>query len=112
MSVKTHTNAVKMVLLELSKLGCVAARREVGLFFAQDGSLHYIGVPGEADIQGIRPPDGRGIGVEVKIGADRPRKKQKMWAEGFRARGGIAGVCRPDKEGWEDDLRELVNESR
>lgn len=110
MPVKTHTNAVTLALIELSRLGCMVARREVGLFYDRFGGAHHIGVPGEADIQGIRSQDGRGIGVEIKIGADRQRKKQNDWATAFRARGGIAIVCRPDKEGWEDELRKLLNE--
>lgn len=134
MPVKTHSNAVRLALIELSKHGCIVARREVGMFFdvrsikaltsfimkshrvPSESELyaildpHRIGIPGEADIQGIRPPDGRGIAVEIKIAKDRQSKKQKTWAESFRARGGIAGVVKMDKEGWEDEIRKLVNE--
>lgn len=103
-----HSDAVNLVLVELSSLQCLVTRRDVGMFLDTRGNHRRIGVSGEADVQGTRPPDGRSIGVEVKVGTDRPKQNQKQWATAFTSRGGLYAVVRPDKPGWKEQLRALV----
>ncbi len=102
-----HTNAVKLILLELSHLNCLAARREVGLFYDKRGNPRKIGVDGEADIQGITPT-GRAIAVEVKIGRDKVREDQSTWAQAWEKRNGLYAVISTDWDDWKEQLRELV----
>lgn len=120
-----HNNAVSLVLLELSNLGVYAQRREVGMFYnPRDVKLlkealltgrlptslhpHKIGVDGEADIQGLVPPHGRGLAVEVKVGRDKLRPKQVSWAKMWAGLGGVHLVVHPDQPGWKDRLAEVI----
>ena len=108
----THTDAVNAVLLHLSSLGCLVARREVGLFRdVRTGTPRHIGVTGEADVQGTAPPAGRSIAVEVKTGKGRLEHDQKLWRDAFLARGGLYAVARPDTDPeWKSSLTRLVQE--
>lgn len=87
----------------------MVARREVGVFQDQRGCFHRIGVPGEADIQGITPT-GRGIAVEVKVGRDTVRRRQSRWRDSWLRNGGLHAVIRPDRNGWQQAIAALVGE--
>lgn len=106
-----HTTAVKMVERQLSLLKIYAARREVGVFYDSRGSAHHVGVPGEADIQGIFPW-GQALAVEVKVGRDKPTIKQQSWARAWQARNGAYAVIRPDLKGWEAELETFVERAK
>jgi hypothetical protein len=124
-----HNNAVKLVLVQLSNLGVYAARREVGMFYdprdvralkealtrggpAPTLHPHKIGVDGEADIQGLIPPMGRGLAVEVKVGKDRLRPQQAQWAKMWVAGGGVHLVIHPDHSDWTLRLADVIAECR
>ncbi len=103
----THSDACRLVLLELSRLGCLAWRCEVGLFTDERGNRRTIGVPGQADIAGYAP-DGAGISVEVKTGSGRLNGKQIPWRDAVLARHARHHVARPDYAGWKEDLARAV----
>ena len=120
-----HNNAVKMVLMQLSNLGVYAARREVGLFYdprdvmalkealTRGGPMptlhpHKIGVDGEADIQGLIPPRGIALAVEVKVGRDKLRPRQALWAKMWVASGGTHLVVHPDHDDWTMRLADVI----
>ena len=120
-----HNNAVSLVLLELSNLGVYAQRREVGMFYnprevrmlrealitgraAPSLHPHRIGVEGEADIQGVIPPHGRALAVEIKVGQDRLRPKQAAWRKMWANHGGVHLVVHPDKPEWKHHLAEVI----
>lgn len=88
-----HSEAINVALLTLSELGCLAARRDVGLFRDHRGNPRRIGITGEADIQGTMP-GGRSIAVEVKTGNATQTADQKRWQAAFEARGGLFVLAR------------------
>jgi len=98
-----HNDGISLILIELSRLGCMAWRQEAGLFYDNRGGAHRIGVEGQADIIGVTK-DGRAIAVEIKVGRDTLKPHQAAWAAAFSAHNGIHLVVRPDREGWEADL--------
>lgn len=100
----THSDAVKLTLLELSALGCMAARREVGLFRDERGTPRKIGISGEADVQGIAP-GGRAVGIEVKTGRASRTQQQKRWGARFTQLGGLYVVARFSER---EDGRETI----
>lgn len=105
-----HSDSVNAVLLHLSTLGCLVARRDVGLFRDARGTPRHIGVKGEADVQGTAPPDGRSIAVEVKTGRGQLSLEQRKWRDAFVSRGGAYAVARPDTDpDWKSSLTLLVN---
>lgn len=83
----THNDALKLMLIELSRCGCMVARRDVGLFTDWRGRPRRVGVLGEADIQGVMP-GGRALGVEIKTGKAEQSKQQKAWSRRFKEMGG------------------------
>lgn len=102
-----HGDACKLVMQWLSEAGCrFVTLRPVGQFVALTDLIRAtntagaiaalqavrrqgIGVTGEADVQAILPPCGRAVGVEVKVGRDRPSAPQLHWAEKFAEAGGV-----------------------
>lgn len=93
----------------LLRLGClphVLVRRVVVGKFRRlrgDPTVYTIGVPGEADIQGVIGPNGRAFAVEVKTGDGRLNADQKKWRNRFESLGGIYILYRHP-----DDLLPLV----
>jgi hypothetical protein len=115
----THDEAVNEALLAVSRLGHRAWRREVGNFYdarviktaighlfsgrpreaaavLRRAKPHKIGVPGEADVQGILS-GGWALAVEVKTGAAQRREGQVRWAQMFQTMGGCYVLAR-----WND----------
>jgi hypothetical protein len=115
----THDEAVNAALLTVSALGHRAWRREVGHFYdpravkaalghlssgrtweaglvLRKASPHKIGVPGEADVQGLLV-GGWGLAVEVKTGRAVRNGGQIKWAAMFQAMGGCYVLAR-----WND----------
>ena len=71
------------------------------------------GMPGEGDIDGFIPIDGKGVraNIEVKVGADRQREAQKLW-EQMMVRGGCIYVIANTVEGALEDLQRKINALR
>ena len=80
-------------------------RRDVGLFMDQRGHPRKIGVPGEADIQGIQP-GGRAVAIEVKVGRDKRRPHQEAWATRFVQVGGLYCLAVANTE---DDIKKILD---
>jgi hypothetical protein len=109
----THNDAVRLTLLTLSELGCLVARREVGLFFDLRGIERRIGINGEADVQGL-VPGGRALAVEVKAGRCAKRSKDQIrWGARFVQLGGLYVVARfTATEDGRETIRRAVQMSR
>lgn len=110
----THTDACNAAIFQIQRLGGRAWRRDVGLFWDARGNLRRVGVPGEADVQGILP-GGRAIAVEVKTGHAKRTARQCRWAECFQSLGGVYCVARYSETGRNDGdetIRRVIEESR
>lgn len=103
----THGDAVNLVLMELSRHGCMPMRYFSGMVPTARGDRYRVGTPGAADIIGCTG-DGRAIAVEVKVGRDRVRPHQAAWAAAWLTRGALYAEVRPDTEGWQLRLCELL----
>lgn len=103
-----HSDGVALVLLELSGLGCMAARHFCGVVFTKTGQPYRLGTEGHADISGVAS-GGRAVAVEVKVGKDRAKPRQREWSAAWEARGGLYAIVRPDRPGWQDELRAVVH---
>lgn len=102
----THADAIRLTLLELSALGCMPAKRDVGLFYDERGTPRKIGIPGEADVQAVAP-GGRAVAVEVKLGKATPSRDQKRWAARFSQLGGLYVLARfNDHEDGRETIRD------
>ena len=89
----THTEAVKCAIQAVISCGGRAWRRDVGLFYDARGHPRRIGVPGEADVQGILP-DGRALAVEVKTGNAKRTREQIAWSKMWVGMGGVYALAR------------------
>lgn len=103
----THNDACAIVQLHLSALGCQTSRHFVGMVTTEGDGRRKIGTPGHADISGTTG-DGRAIAVEVKVGKDKPKPNQAAWAKAWTGRFALYAVCRPDRDGWREQLADLV----
>jgi hypothetical protein len=66
----------------------------------KDRRLVRAGLKGSPDIIAVLPPTGRFVGIECKVGRNRPTPEQAAFLETVRAAGGLALVV------W--DVRELA----
>lgn len=97
MSHKEETAIQNKIMVALSEIGCVVFRRNVGLFYTQDGRMISIGQKGEADLQGHRP-DGKCFYIETKTLTGAKRKEQEQFCEAMRKSGAIAGFARTPEQ--------------
>ncbi len=81
------------IIVALCGRGCFAVNHTVGDFYTKYGGRVSVGVPGEADIWGVRAPDGKAFFIEVKIPGQKPRKNQLDFLEAMKKHGAIAGWC-------------------
>lgn len=88
----SHSDAIKLAMLELSNAGCMVARRDVGLFYDKRDNARFIGIVGEADVQAVAP-GGRAVAVEIKTGNARRTEQQKRWGARFTQLGGVYCVA-------------------
>lgn len=80
-----------MIRLELSKLGYVVFRANVGKFKLGDGRWFDTGLPkGFSDLFAIK--DGKVFFFEVKVGKNKPSAEQINFIEQMRKRGCLAEV--------------------
>lgn len=92
-SMNKETKLQNEIIVALCKLGCYAVNHTVGDFYTRYGGRVSVGTPGEADIWGVRAPDGKAIFIEVKVPGETPRKKQIDFLAAMRKAGAIAGWC-------------------
>ena len=87
----THTDLVNAILLEVSPLG-LFWKNNTGVLRDRDDRPVRYGLPGSSDILGcVR---GRMIGIEAKVGRDRQRDNQSMFALALRNAGGVYILAR------------------
>lgn len=86
-----ETKLQNQIIVALCERGCFAVNHTVGDFYTKYGAIVSVGVPGEADIWGHRPDDGKAFYVEVKLPGEKPRKDQLDFIEAMRNTGAIAG---------------------
>ena len=107
-----HASATNAVLLDLKEDGVLAWRNPTGMAFRRKPGGGFaalaFGLPGSPDIIGIKPRKiteadvgktlGIFVGVEVKVGRDTVKQKQKLFGEAITSRGGIYQVKRVEKD--------------
>ncbi|MBQ6906199.1 MAG: VRR-NUC domain-containing protein [Clostridia bacterium] len=81
------------IIVALCERGCFAVNHTVGDFYTKYGGRVSVGNPGESDIWGHRPHDGKAFYVEVKMPGEKPRKDQLDFIEAMKNSGAIAGWC-------------------
>lgn len=81
------------IIVALCERGCFAVNHTVGDFFTKYGGRVSVGTPGEADVWGHRPSDGKAFYIEVKMPGEKPRDDQFAFIEAMKNTGAIAGWC-------------------
>ncbi len=93
MSGQSEGDIMRLIMMELSKAGCIVWRNNVGALKDATGRLIRYGLcEGSSDLIGIAP-DGRMIAMEVKRPGKKPTPAQCMFIDAVRRKGGIAGVA-------------------
>ena len=88
-----ETTLQNKIIVALCEKGCFAVNHTVGDFFTKYGGRVSVGTPGEADVWGHRPGDGKAFYIEVKLPGEKPRKNQLDFIEAMKNSGAIAGWC-------------------
>ncbi len=99
-SLKEHQELVDRILLALSRTGkCRVWKQPTGVArpLSDPGSVVTFGLPGQADVSGLRC-DGIRIELEVKTGKATQSKEQKNWGAMIVKFGGIYAVCRSEND--------------
>ena len=113
----TERDIQSLISVELSRRGCFVQRTNVGTFYnipswafkfdkpvflAQwiRGNVRpvKIGIPGQSDLCGHRPVDGRAFYIEVKKPGEKPRENQERFLQQMRDSGALAGVAHSAEE--------------
>ena len=104
MKAERETDVQRAVLEYLRLvLGWSVWRFNCGLAVYGDRAVRFSTADGLSDLQGIIPPAGRWLSVEVKRGKGKPTAKQSAFLDAVRAAGGLAIVT----NGVEDLRRQL-----
>ncbi len=91
MGISCEQDVQNNIRIELSKLGFVVFRINVGKFKLADGRWFDVGVPaGFSDLMAIK--DGKAYFLEVKFGKGKASKEQLNFIEQMKKRGCVAGV--------------------
>lgn len=89
----SHSGAVSSALLTVSAMGHRAWARNVGLFTDLRGKKRFIGIKGEADVQGILR-GGWALAIEVKTGRAVRTPEQIAWGRMWTGLDGCYVVAR------------------
>lgn len=93
MSNKPETILQNKIRIELSKLGCIVLRHDVGTFRSPDGKHTVkIGTVGEPDLA-VLCPNGKTVWIEVKIPPNKPTKEQVAFIKKATEMGHTAGIA-------------------
>lgn len=114
---RTETDLMNLIRVELSKRGCFVQRTNVGTFYnipswafkladfvqlctwlREHARPVKIGIPGQSDLCGHRPGDGRAFYIEVKKPGEKPRENQSRFLQTMRDSGALAGVAHSVEE--------------
>ena len=88
-----ETSLQNKIIVALCERGCFAVNHTVGDFFTKYGGHVSVGTPGEADVWGHRPRDGKAFYIEVKLPGEKPRQNQLDFIEAMKNSGALAGWC-------------------
>lgn len=89
---KAETILQNEIRIELSKLGCIVLRHDVGTFRSPDGKHAVkIGTIGEPDLT-VLCPNGKTVWLEVKVKPNKPTKEQLAFIKRATEMGHIAAV--------------------
>ena len=94
----TETDLMNLIRCELSKRGCFVQRTNSATLYTKDGRPVRIGMPGQSDLCGHRPWDGRAWYIEVKKPGEKPRDNQERFLQAMRNSGALAGVAHSVEE--------------
>ena len=94
----SETDIMRSIMVKLSQLGCICLRTNAGTFYTRDGRPVRIGIPGQSDLCGHRPVDGRAWYIEVKKPGEKPRENQERFLRQMRDSGALAGVAHSVEE--------------
>lgn len=94
----TETDIQTAIRIELSKRGCFVQRTNSATLYTKDGRPVRIGIPGQSDLCGHRPGDGRSFYIEVKKPGENPRENQERFLRQMRDSGALAGVAHSVEE--------------
>lgn len=97
---KREQNIQKLIMLELSKAGCIIWRNNIGSYTTADGAFirYGVGGVGGSDLIGVHKPTGRFLAIEVKTSKGRPSAAQLNFIQQVIASGGIAGIARSPED--------------
>lgn len=87
----THSDLCREILLAVSPMGMAWINNTGVLRDKTDRPVRF-GLPGSSDIIAII--QGRFVGIEAKVGADRQRKNQSNFAQAVRRAGGVYILAR------------------
>lgn len=94
----TETDIQTAIRIELSKRGCFVQRTNSATLYTKDGRPVRIGIPGQSDLCGHRPGDGRAFYIEVKKPGGKPRENQERFLQAMCDSGALAGVAHSVEE--------------
>ena len=94
----TETDLQTAIRIELSRRGCFVQRTNSATLYTKDGRPVRIGIPGQSDLCGHRPGDGRAWYIEVKRPGEKPRENQERFLRQMRDSGALAGVAHSVEE--------------
>ena len=92
MANKAETILQNKIRIELSKLGCIVLRHDVGIFLSpKTKQAVKIGTIGEPDLT-VLCPNGKTVWLEVKIKPNKPTKEQLAFIKRVTEMGHTAAV--------------------
>lgn len=94
----TETDIQTAIRIELSKRGCFVQRTNSATLYTKDGRPVRIGIPGQSDLCGHRPWDGRAFYIEIKRPGENPRENQERFLRQMRDTGALAGCAHSVEE--------------
>lgn len=94
----TETDIQTAIKIELSRRGCFVQRTNSATLYTKDGRPVRIGIPGQSDLCGHRPGDGRAFYIEIKKPGEKPRENQERFLRQMRDSGAMAGVAHSVEE--------------
>lgn len=94
----TETDIQTAIRIELSKRGCFVQRTNSATLYTKDCRPVRIGIPGQSDLCGHRPGDGRAFYIEVKRSGEKPRENQERFLQQMRDTGALAGAAHSVEE--------------
>lgn len=90
---KEETILQNQIREALCKKGCKVFRTNSGLFYTTYGEKIRIGFPGQSDLQGHRPQDGKCFYIEVKTLKGKERPEQEKFIKAMQESRCIGWLC-------------------